>query len=282
MKPAKKIAIYLFVLLIFSLLVGRDFSLLFQVQAPAGIDGYYYVLQIETLRSRGHLYFPSNTPLTIYFLTALSFSTRNVVVAVKIGAVFLHVFLVIGMFALTTILTRNVWLGILSLLITAASGLHLYMIGEFLSSLGASTFLVWGAFGIVKAQQNKTRLWLAFSIIFFICAVFAHRSALGLIVLFSFTIVSANLLLNKNLKSSRRFSIFSAALFLLPLAAARQTFFRAAAAGGFRAVENSELAFSINEFSGKFNAGDCFGFDVGAKTAERKSVSMRLLADSPE
>ena len=202
-----------------------DFSLLFQTQAATGIDGYYYVLQIETLRNQGHFYFPTHTPLVPYLLKVLSFLMPNAIFAVKIGGILLHMFLSFAVFALVTTLTRNVWLGLFGLLITAFSALHFYMISEFLSNLGALAFLVWSVFGIVKAIQTKKYLWFIFSILFSICALFSHRSAFGLIVLFGLTTLSAYLLLNCNPKFSRRFLVFSAILFFLPFIFSRQSFF---------------------------------------------------------
>lgn len=66
----------LFITLIF-LFICRDYSLLFQTHVATGIDGYYYILQIDSLLNIRRLYFPTNTPLILYFLAILSLLYRK-------------------------------------------------------------------------------------------------------------------------------------------------------------------------------------------------------------
>lgn len=215
MKISERIIVFLLISLTLLFSVWQDFSLLFYTQAVTGIDGYYYNLQIETFRNEGQFYFSTYTPLVLYLLTALSFLTQNTILAIKVGGILLHIFLGFGIFSSITVLTRDARLGLFGLLITAFSRLHFYMISDFLSNLGALSFLVWGIFGIVKAIQTKKSVWIIFSILFLICAIICHRSAIGLITLFSFTTFSAHLLNNENCIFRCKALAFLAILFLL-------------------------------------------------------------------
>jgi hypothetical protein len=48
----------------------RDYHFLFQTPTATGIDGYYYDLQVQTLRNYSHLFFPTHTPLVLLIATA--------------------------------------------------------------------------------------------------------------------------------------------------------------------------------------------------------------------
>jgi len=65
----------------------RDASYLFSYPVAVGADGYYYVLQINELLKTHHLYYPSNTPIVFWILAALTFVTKNAVVAIKLGSI---------------------------------------------------------------------------------------------------------------------------------------------------------------------------------------------------
>jgi hypothetical protein len=52
--------------------VAYDAAVLFKYPFAVGVDGYYYVLQINELRTQGRLYFPTRTPLILYLLTGVS------------------------------------------------------------------------------------------------------------------------------------------------------------------------------------------------------------------
>ncbi len=65
----------------------RDASYLFSYPVAVGADGYYYILQINELLKNHHLYYPSNTPIVFWILAALTFVTKNAVVAIKLGSI---------------------------------------------------------------------------------------------------------------------------------------------------------------------------------------------------
>ena len=210
-----------------SFAVWRDCSLLFQTSAAIGIDGYYYVLQINSFLNSGHFYFPTNTPLVLYLLSALACFTDNTILAVKLGIVILQVLLYLGIANLLQTLIKNVRFAVLGVFITTFSILHLYFLSEFLSNLGALVCLIWGAFGIVRLVQTKKKVWFIFAALTLLAAVFSHRSAFGLIALISFAVLYAYLWLNYAANTKRQVVFGLIILFLLafPSVLASQAFF---------------------------------------------------------
>jgi dolichyl-phosphate-mannose-protein mannosyltransferase len=182
------------------LVVGaaRDARLLSQHNVPVGIDGYYYVLQVDALKKNHRLYFPSHTPLILYFLTGISYFTNNSVTAVKVGSVLLNTLLCMGIFALIENTTHNLWLGVLGSALATISGLHLYMIAEFINSLGALTLLVWSGWCVVRWAQTRGLKWIALALVLIAGAVFSHQMAVGVVL-----VVTVSLFLFNGLVSSK-------------------------------------------------------------------------------
>lgn len=158
----------------------HDAALLMRYPVAAGVDGYYYVLQVDALRSTGRFYFSTKTPLVLYFLAALRFLSGDTIVSNKIGIIILHLSLCAGIFALVKSCTGSFRAGLLGSLIAAASSLHLYMIVEFVNNLGATALLVWCAWTLVRAAQTRRLVWLIATSLLLAGAAFSHRSALAL------------------------------------------------------------------------------------------------------
>lgn len=176
----------------------RDAYLLSQHNVAVGIDGYYYVLQIDTLKNEHRLYFHTRTPFVLYGLGVINHFTNGSVAAVKAGAVLLHALLSLGIFALILSTTRNHWLSVLGAGLALISGLHLYMIVEFISSLGALTFLVWSVWAAVRWARTRKPAWLILLVVLLAAAVFSHQLALAVAI-----IVAVSLLLFRGLVSFR-------------------------------------------------------------------------------
>lgn len=201
--------------------------MLFQSKIAAGIDGYYYVLQIASFKKFGHFYFSANTPIILYFFSALSLFNDNPVFTIKFGTLILQGLLYSGIATILHNLTKNVLLAALGVFLVAFSTLHLYFLSEFLSNLGALVFLIWGVFGIIKTLETKKESWFCFANLLFVAAIFSHRSMFWLIISAFFIILIAHCWL-KYATSSKRAVIFSLLiLFLLffPLISAWQTIF---------------------------------------------------------
>lgn len=159
--------------------VAYDAAVLFKYPFAVGVDGYYYVLQINELRTHGRLYFPTRTPLILYLLTGVSYLTGDLATAVKISAVTLHAALCGGVFAVVRSLVRSTWLGILGAALAAVSGPHLYMTTEFINQLGAVTFLMWGAWCALQAPGARRRkTWVLLALTCAAAAWLSHVSAI--------------------------------------------------------------------------------------------------------
>ena len=135
---------------------ARDTWLLFSHPVAVGADGYYYVLQVDALLKTHHLYFPTYTPLVFYFLAGLSILTRNAILAIKLGSIGFNVALSLCVFFLISSICRNRWLGFLGAAITSLSGMHFYMIAEFIKNLAGVTLFMWGAQCAIRASNKAS------------------------------------------------------------------------------------------------------------------------------
>jgi hypothetical protein len=225
-KFLKIVGLGLFVLLSFYLL-WRDFSLLFQTSLAAGIDGYYYVLQVDSFSNKGQFHFPTSTPIVLLFLTAIKFLAQDAVIALKIGAIVLHLLLSLGIFTWLKILTKNFWWGLGGVVCLNLSNLHLYFLSEFLSNLGALVGLVWGLVFLLKWFENRKRNNFLLAAILFLLAVFSHRSALPLMVLIALCSALAHFSLDEKFSSAKKIVLcfFAFLILISPLILAWQPFF---------------------------------------------------------
>jgi hypothetical protein len=167
------------------LIVGvlHDVIALFRFPVAVGVDGYYYILQITHLESSGRLYFPSKTPFLLYILTGFNYLIHDPVLAVKLSSITLHTLLCLGIFAIITTLTKSQWLGILGAALTSISGVHFYLVGEYINNLGALTALVWSSWFALRAVETRRKIWMLASSIIVLLSIFSHRSALALVLL---------------------------------------------------------------------------------------------------
>jgi hypothetical protein len=179
----------------------------------AGVDGYYYIIQIKTLLTTGRLYFPTHTPLILYLLAGISYLFGDPVPGVKIGCLILHILLCAGLFAIVASVTRSFWLGVLGSSLAALSGLHLYLVAEFINNLGAIASLVWAGWFAIRALQARRAVYVSAAVICLTLAAFSHRSALPIALL----IISC-MLVSRLLNSiSRRQHVWIISLLILAL-----------------------------------------------------------------
>ena len=155
----------------------HDAALLMRHPVAVGIDGYYYVLQLNELAAHGRFYFPTRTPLVLYVLTVLKHLTGDTIIAIKIGSVLFHALLCLGIFAVIASTIRNLWLGVLGSTLAAVSGLHLYALSEFVNNTGALVLLLWSGWCLIRLTQTRRRIWITASVILLVAACFSHRSA---------------------------------------------------------------------------------------------------------
>lgn len=204
MKDKWKVAAVAALLIVLVACVIRDAWLLSRYHVAVGIDGYYYVLQIDALKNDHSLYFSTRTPLVLYFLTCISYLTNDSVAAVKIGSVLLHVLLSLGILSLILSTTHNHGLGILGSALAASSGRHLYMISEFINALGGLTFLAWAGWFSVRWARTRRPKWLVLAVLLLAAAALSHQLAIAVAL-----IISVSVLIFLGLTSSRSHGIYT-------------------------------------------------------------------------
>jgi Dolichyl-phosphate-mannose-protein mannosyltransferase len=166
---------------------AHDLILLLRYPVAVGIDGYYYVLQVNSLLSAGRTYFPTHTPIAFYLLSFIARLSGNVTLGIKIGTVIFHSFLALGIFAILKKTLRSVWWAVLGAALVEISRLHLYLTSEFVANLCGITLLTWACFFSVRFLQRR-RLWMAMaSLTFILLAAFTHRSMLPMFMMISFS-----------------------------------------------------------------------------------------------
>jgi hypothetical protein len=196
----------------------RDAALLMRYPIAVGVDGYYYVLQVDALWSQHRLFFPSAHPLVLYVLAGMRYVTGDTVAAIKVSGIALHLALCAGIFALVKAVTRSLWLGVLGGALAAASSLHLYFIVEFINNLGAVAFLTWGCWAAIQFSQTRGRVYAFVAVACTAAAAFSHRSALPVaLVLAGLVFLSHRLEQSENFNRRRRLIILLvAASWLVP------------------------------------------------------------------
>lgn len=166
--------IALTVVLIFA--TTRDASYLFSYPIAVGADGYYYVLQIGELLKSHRLYYPSNSPFVFWVLAALTIVTRNSVLAIKLGSIILNISLCLGVFILSSKITRSRWGGVLGACIVGLSGMHFYMLAEFIKNLAGVAFFVWAVCCAIHGLETGKASWFLLTLILVVCAALSHVS----------------------------------------------------------------------------------------------------------
>lgn len=205
---------------------ARDAFVLLRYPVAVGIDGYYYVLQVHELLTRGQLYFPTGTPLVFHVLAALAALTGDAVLAIKIGSVALHLALCAGLYALVSDSTRSRWLGVLAASISAVSAMHFYMVAEFIKNLCALALLLWGWWAIVRSPRRRRAPWAIAALALFIAAACSHRSAWALMsTMFTFHLLMRSLLTKGHFNRRKVLALLAAiTLAISPAVVAAQPF----------------------------------------------------------
>ncbi|HEY0100633.1 MAG TPA: hypothetical protein VGB76_16930 [Pyrinomonadaceae bacterium] len=212
--------------IIFTALV-HDAYLLFRYPVAVGVDGYYYVLQVENLHDRGTLFFPNSTPLVIYLLVALKFFVSSTVLAIKVGSFLFHLALAAGVFALLKTLTRSRMHAMCGTLIIGASSVHLFMLSEYIAHSGGLALLVWGAYFTVRAVRTGNTWWKGGAVIALVLASLSHRSCIFMIAVLAVMLFIYHLIMTPVRVNRRRTLTAGAvglAFFISPLVFAGQTF----------------------------------------------------------
>ena len=166
--------------------------------------------------------------MVLYFLSFTSLLVGNTIFAIKLSSVILHALLCAGVYAIVTSATRSAWLGVMGAAIAVASGLHLYLVAEFINSMGALTLLVWSAWGAVHAWRTRGKGWAIFAAALLAAAFLSHRIAPAILLVIAVTAVISRWLMGTEaaaLKYKWIALIVSLLLWCAPLLFSVQPFF---------------------------------------------------------
>jgi len=171
----------------------HDVRLLWQFGVPTGVDGYYYVVQIQSLQATGHLYFRTLTPLVFYAAWGLRAITGDPVTALKVLSVLLDATLTGGIFAVVFVLTSSEWAALIGVTVTAVSTSRLYFVADFTKNLACLAFLCWAAVFLIKGFRSRCSYPLFVGLLFAVAAALSHKSAILIVgVSLGFFIISAS------------------------------------------------------------------------------------------
>jgi hypothetical protein len=160
----------------------RHLYLTFRSSLPIGIDGFYYLLQTQSYLKNGYFYFPTDSPLILYFFVLVDRLINSPVLTIKICIIILDLLLLTGIFALVFELTRNYLYAAVALLVLNLSPLYFYFLFEYISQLGALAFLFWGVFFLVKFARSRRWVWILSAALFLTASIFSHRSMIPIIL----------------------------------------------------------------------------------------------------
>ncbi|HEX8397185.1 MAG TPA: glycosyltransferase family 39 protein [Pyrinomonadaceae bacterium] len=150
------------------------------------MDGYYYVLQLNSLLTTGKLYYSSSTPVLFYLMLFFNYIIDDTVLTIKFTAIVLHLLFSLAIYLIISNLTKNKWLGLLGCALLTVSNLHLFMLANFIKSLCGLTFLTWAGFNLIKFLETKNKLWLGASVFLSVLAVFSHKSIFFILLILLF------------------------------------------------------------------------------------------------
>jgi hypothetical protein len=167
-----KISILLGIVLVISL----DVYKLFVPDFAVGIDGYYYVIQTQSYTDNGSFYYPTNTPLVLFFIQLANRILVNPIASIKLSAVLFEFLLILGLFAIIYETLGSITEALMAGLLFLISGLHLYLLVEYLDQLGALVTLIWAIYFCVRFFKTRYYRWLAPALLLLLAASFAHKS----------------------------------------------------------------------------------------------------------
>lgn len=159
-------------------------SFLLESQAPVGVDGYYYAVQMRSLLTSGSLYYPS-APLAFYWLLPFAW-IFGPVTGVKLGAAIGTTLGAIPAYYLLRRMTGRLPEALLAAVLVATSAQGLLLSSEFVKQGISSTLLLVFLGALLAASSTGSagiRKWIPVGAALISCAL-THRAALGVALLF--------------------------------------------------------------------------------------------------
>lgn len=152
----------------------------------------------------GSYHFPTRTPLVLYLLVGSNLAFQETVFSIKIVSILLHVLLTVGTFGIVSSVTAKRTLGLLAIVLLNVSGLHLFLIVEFLNQLGSVAFTVCGFWFLVLFFEHRRLVWPVGALTSFALGTLSHKSALPII--FTLLVSAGLFLLAASARPARRWA----------------------------------------------------------------------------
>jgi hypothetical protein len=162
--------------------------LLFRFDVPAGVDGYYYQLQVQHILEHGTPHYPTISLLYLYLAAAVGSISGHLVSTLKVICIGLDAVLCLAAFSIVSAVTESEWLGVLSCLILETSVIHTYLVGVFNANLCGLAFLLCSLALLVHWPKSTTatkKLGVFGGIFCYFLSAAAHRSMVPLTFCFA-------------------------------------------------------------------------------------------------
>jgi len=162
-----------------------------------GIDGPYYLIQIEHIEKTGIMYY-GDPPLTFYVLYAIYVIVHNSTLAVKIGSIVFSALTIFPLYYLLNNLLRKTEACIAAVFFMFSPHI-IRLMGDFVKNTFGLFFLTSYLYFFNIWFNKKDRTYLLLSIVFLVLTGLTHILAFGILILYTF-IYPVILYLNSKLK----------------------------------------------------------------------------------
>lgn len=166
-------------------LFGWRLAWLTKWPVPLGRDGYYYVLQVQSLLSSGTLYFDRWNGIPLLVLAGLSRLLNDVTLGIKTGAAAFVVVATLATYLLVRDLSRRKVVGAYAATLVALSTLQLYFLVEFLANsfaIGLFALFLWRA---LRATRSPSTRNVALAAALGLLSAASHASAAVFVCVFT-------------------------------------------------------------------------------------------------
>jgi hypothetical protein len=165
-----------------------SYRLLHQLSGPAGFDGYYYVLQVESIVKSGVTRLHTATPAVFYIQAVVALIVGNVIAGIKLSVIVATLVLFLLVYRVGHEDTADPWASLVGSSVIVLATPFEYIQVEFVKTLFGLIFVL-SAFLTLKAHLKTRRIGSLISGIGFLAiGALSHKAAaiIGLALLIQF------------------------------------------------------------------------------------------------
>jgi len=181
-----------------------------------GIDGPYYLIQVESLLSSGHLVY-GDPPLAFYILAFFSTVMGDVTLGVKVGVAFFGALATIPMYLVVKSVTGRGWSAYFGVAVLLLSASLLRMMSDLIKNAIGVFFLLFFLY-YLHLMTFKAATWrnAALALSFLILTAFCHILDFAVAVLFlGLYFLFSMLLCTDRLRLAKRYGLLFTSLILI-------------------------------------------------------------------